>query len=1539
MKTSKITNGPASGQDHAQSYKTGSDAPVKKRAGIRKKSKIPGVMITQYTEDIPNGCSTPDFERKPIALTIQEGKTATFKAVVKGEPTPVVTWKRAKGNMDDPNKFKMTYDRFSNEYVLQVVQITGDEADTYKCYATNDYGEAVSTATLIVIEVGFKKKKKPQEQKESTVTKDPAEFRKLLRKRVKDEVKKEEKVIDGKVWDILLNADKKDYERICIEHGITDFRGMLKRLQEMKKEREEEQAKYLETISNLKHIEVNSEGLAEFELDMDLKDPSSRIFLYKDGIMIPYSKDMEMKHSLKQAGKKYIFCIKDLGPEDAGLYQVDVEEANVFSTELPFKFIPVQFLCQLQEVRAKEREDALFECVLSQPLFRAVWMGKNTPIENSDKYEITVSEDGLIHRLLVKDVMPVDKGIYSIVVGIKSSSAWLVVESDEDDSPSAHGKKKARKTTRAGGGGTMIESLAREQAEKLKKLWYKAEEETGAGQGNDPGPGVGSGTVAGAGAGLGAGTGAGISAGREAGKGAGIGAGSERGEGQGAGLGAGVCAGVGAGTGAGNQNLINGLDDNRGKGGVGQRMGGKGVLGVTEVGGDQSEGDGKRGKGELVDGMGNLGGGSGGLGGSGAGQGGLGEGEGDLQDSKVEQGGLADRQGGLGRKDRQLGHGQSEKGDLGDGSGAGKGCPGEEGGMGTGDWSGMDSGLEGARLSGNGRGEGGNSGLGGTRLVSGDDGRGLTDEQNRKKRHAGRGPLIEDTIVEPGVHFTCGLSDVHACKGHPAELVCKLSSDQSEGIWFKDGEKLSPKDGLSISKKGAIHKLILSNVQDSDAGKYKFEAEGRKTEAHIVVEDPPVLDKEELQMFSQPVTVKAGHNAVFKIPFEGREPFKVSWFRDGEELQDDVGVKVERGPKHSRLLLSKCQRKDSGDIKVKVKNESGAVEAMTRLVVLDKPTPPQGPVEVLESSPTRIGIKWRPPRDDGGSPVLSYSLERQQVGRNTWLKLGEVPGTTTTFATNQVEHGKRYSFRIRAHTAEGVSNVLETDDITAGTKAYSSPPAPPKVISATSKCITVSWVPPHNTGGSRITGYILEKRKKGSNIWSPVSDMPITEKKFTVRDIVEGQQYEFRVAAVNASGIGEPSVPSDFIFARDPMKPPGKVKDLKVTDSTYNSLSLSWAKPSEDDGDVAKGYYVEVKPADGQAWERCHTAPLSMSSYTIKGLKSMAMYFVRVVASNNGGDGEPQELDNYVLAMPPPVRPHFLIDSKFKSFIVVKAGNTVRVNMNFEASPIPEIVWLKDGIPVSKRATITNSDGVSQLLIPSSERSDSGIYTINVKNCIGQESFSVEIRVTDEPKPPGPVQLEENVSGTVTVSWEPSPDEKRDNRLHYMVMTRDSSKLSWHTVADDIFNNKFTAINIVAGRSYYFRVYAKNDMGLSAPSESSAWEIGKKKDKLTVNVPRYKEKDHRQAPYFIVPLKTHFVPRGYECHMSCAVRGTPKPHVTWYHNNISLNHNAHYLVSNVHGVWSLFIIGVSPRDSGDYTVVAENSLGRAECSTRLTVRE
>lgn len=93
-----------------------------------------------------------------------------------------------------------------------------------------------------------------------------------------------------------------------------------------------------------------------------------------------------------------------------------------------------------------------------------------------------------------------------------------------------------------------------------------------------------------------------------------------------------------------------------------------------------------------------------------------------------------------------------------------------------------------------------------------------------------------------------------------------------------------------------------------------------------------------------------------------------------------------------------------------------------------------------------------------------------------------------------------------------------------------------------------------------------------------------------------------------------------------------------MTDSTYTTLSLSWTKPKVIEGveDEAKGYFVEIRPAENTDWDRCNSHAITMTSYTVKRMKSLAMYWVRVIATNNGGEGQPQELDNYILATPPP---------------------------------------------------------------------------------------------------------------------------------------------------------------------------------------------------------------------------------------------------------------------------------------------------------------
>ncbi|PKK23063.1 immunoglobulin-like and fibronectin type III domain containing 1 [Columba livia] len=1931
-----------------------------------KKSAVPGVLITQFVDDIPEGCSTPDFERKPLTLTLQEGKNAVFRGVVTGVPTPAIKWTRIQGGMDDPAKYETFFDSVTREFVLQINNLTTKDSDLYRCFAVNEYGEASCSAGLRIIQVGFKRKAKyvPVHAADE-LKKKLQDSRRMLKKRTP--LPKPKPLDKEAVWQLLLHADRRDYEKICLKYGIVDFRGMLRKLQELRKDTETEQGELIHSIKNFEHIRVNREGNATFSLEMDLKNSKSKVYLLKDGERLRYGTgDEYRKHCLRQIGKKYNFIVNDVQPEDAGVYQVRVEGVPVFSTELDVESIPVRFEKPLQDVRCPEEEDAVFECILRTPCYDAVWLHRTHPLEPSERHQISATPDGLTHKLVVKNVVPADNGMYTLDTGLCSSNAWLIVEyakgkrrqdGGDEKEPSewvketSPDKDRAKKIRRRGydgdedhpmdtdeekdgwyrngqagsQGGSVDESHIFLGKERLRRVEINEKTESGqvseadldgdavisdgrifglkgglrsvqgknsvpgradvdgkdglpvgddmigvsfkrAGQDGLPagagiggagvagaggvaypygkdglpaGAGIGGAGVAGAGGvgypygqdglpagagiggagvpgiggvgspygkdGLPTGAGAGLAGAAGAGgvgspygkdglpagaglggiagvggvgapygkdglpagaglggagvagaggfgfpygkdglpAGAGLGGAGVAGAGgfgfpygkdglpAGAGLGGAGVAGAGgfgfpygkdglpAGAGLGGAGVAgaggfgfpygkDGLPAGAGLGGAGVAvgLGGAGVAGAGGVGAPYGKdglpagagvgGAGVAGAGGLgspygkdglpagagfagagVAGAGGVGSPYGkdglpagaGLGGAGvAGAGGVGSpygkdglpagaglgaahipygGEGVMgsypgRDFTLSRapgyiggaggdgfssegggvGGSAIRSAGsaydkdsgsggaragmagvgrLGGGDREL-HSVRGKdgaagaagrgGERGLDSRPGKASPGDEAGMGTArDLRGAESkGAAHDRDSVSGqdaRGEGRDSGQLGSRYdkdsawsrshnrsvrgrSSGGVGQGPSDYGQVSDLYAGP-PSINKKKGEPSFEMKANdllkmpestekrkryclddpkalrcyvnkqLLDIRVVKGEPAELSCAVSKPDVVGTWFKDGLKLTSMEGVVFEKEGLVHKLVINKVEDIHAGKYRFEGGDIKTEASVFVEDPPQVDKVVLKnLTSVPTVAKAGQPVKIKIPFQGRLPIRATWLKDKMELADDARIRVDKTDTFTMLSIPSSDRKDCGDYKVRLKNDSGVVEIDLKLVVVDKPQPPAGPIKIVESSANDITIQWNPPKDDGGKPLQRYVVERQQMGKNEWETLGETPKSCTTFTTNKVEQDMSYYFRVRAVNAEGTSDALESGEVKAVSKATPGAPDPPEIVSASKDTITIMWKAPRKTGSSRIVGYIVQKRKKGTVTWLPVNNTPVADKKLKMTNLKRGLQYEFRVAAVNAAGMGDASEPSQAVFARDSTKPPGQVQDLKVSSSNGTSITLTWKRPESKDGFDVKGYEVEMRSYNNLNWTKCNALPIEATTYTIKGLQAKETYFLRVRALNDSGAGEAAELEACVKDAPPVVAPRLLIDDTVKNLLVVKAGNTIRVTIPFEASPDPVVTWLKDGLSLSNRATINTENGTTQLLIGAAEFPDSGTYTIELQNSLGKrETFTFQVQVTDIPQPPGPIQLYENVPNTVTVAWEPSASEKWERDLYYTVLKRESQKGVWRVVGDLIYNNKFTFTKLIPGREYYFRVVAKNNLGASDPSETvQPWTIKKTKVEFQVKPQQYRGVNHKQPPRFLVPLKPHVVTTGSECRMSCAVGGCPPPKITWYKDSRDLSNDPTYFCTNDFGVCSLVVLGVTKHDEGEYMAEATNELGRTFCKAFLTIK-
>jgi len=100
------------------------------------------------------------------------------------------------------------------------------------------------------------------------------------------------------------------------------------------------------------------------------------------------------------------------------------------------------------------------------------------------------------------------------------------------------------------------------------------------------------------------------------------------------------------------------------------------------------------------------------------------------------------------------------------------------------------------------------------------------------------------------------------------------------------------------------------------------------------------------------------------------------------------------------------------------------------------------------------------------------------------------------------------------------------------------PPGPPSAPTADNVCkdsCDLSWRPPDYDGGSAITGYHVERSASGrTDRWIRITRQPVPDTRHRVTELVEGNEYQFRISAENGVGVGPPGPESESIVAKDP---------------------------------------------------------------------------------------------------------------------------------------------------------------------------------------------------------------------------------------------------------------------------------------------------------------------------------------------------------------------------------------------------------------------
>uniref|UniRef100_A0A8B9E4K1 Titin n=1 Tax=Anser cygnoides TaxID=8845 RepID=A0A8B9E4K1_ANSCY len=427
------------------------------------------------------------------------------------------------------------------------------------------------------------------------------------------------------------------------------------------------------------------------------------------------------------------------------------------------------------------------------------------------------------------------------------------------------------------------------------------------------------------------------------------------------------------------------------------------------------------------------------------------------------------------------------------------------------------------------------------------------------------------------------------------------------------------------------------------------------------------------------------------------------WVTDGTEIKTDGRHKIETDNYSTVLTIKDCVRKDTGEYLLTVSNSAGSKTVALHLTVLDVPGPPTGPINILEVTPEHMVISWRPPKDDGGSPIINYIVEKRQSKKETWGVVSS--GTShTKIKIPRLQKGCEYIFRVRAENKIGIGAPLDSEPTVA--KHMFDPPSPPgkpTVYDITENAATVSWTLPKSDGGTPITGYILERRE-ASGKWVRVNKAPILDMKYRVTGLFEGNTYEFRVFAENMVGLSKPSPSSDPIKASRPITPPGPPINPKLKDKTKETADLVWTKPLKDGGSPILGYIVECQKTGTTQWNRINKDEL-----------------IRQCAFR----GEPRELAETVLAKDILSPPEVNLDVTCRDLITVRVGQTIRITGKVKGRPDPEITWSKDGkvLVQEKRVEIVHDLPNVELQVKEAKRSDHGKYIIAAKNSCGHEDL------------------------------------------------------------------------------------------------------------------------------------------------------------------------------------------------------------------------
>ncbi|XP_036445574.1 myosin binding protein Ca isoform X2 [Colossoma macropomum] len=372
------------------------------------------------------------FVERPQSATAVKGKNVTFVAKVDSSTLlrkPVMKWLKGKW-MDLGSKagkhlqFKETYDRNTKIYTYEmtIVKVVDGDAGGYRCEVTAKDKcdsctfeitvEAVEEVQQTNILEAFKRSGDAGEDAGDL------DFSGLLKKRERKKEEPTEPEVD--VWEILKNAKPCDYEKIAFQYGITDLRGMLKRLKMMKKVEPKKSDAFIRKLEPAYSVEKGKRIM----MSVEMADHNAQVKWLKNGQEIKPS----AKYLFESIGGIRKLIINKSTLSDDAAYECVIGEEKCF-TEVFVQEPPVTITKLLDDIHVVVGERVEFEVEVSEEGANVIWMKDGVELSRDGKYRF--KKDGKKHWLIINEASKEDIGTFCVCTSGGQSKAELEVEDKE----------------------------------------------------------------------------------------------------------------------------------------------------------------------------------------------------------------------------------------------------------------------------------------------------------------------------------------------------------------------------------------------------------------------------------------------------------------------------------------------------------------------------------------------------------------------------------------------------------------------------------------------------------------------------------------------------------------------------------------------------------------------------------------------------------------------------------------------------------------------------------------------------------------------------------------------------------------------------------------------------------------------------------------------------------------------------------------------------------------------------------------------------